>query len=672
MNRAPLYRLDVLLFAVVTAVLMLHLPHIPYWGIPFVLAGLVWRFQHDYRGWSLPPRSLLAVLTLLGSAMVFVSYGTFWGRDAGVSLLTLAATLKLLETRQRRDALAVLMLGFFLVITILLYDQGFGMLLVVLALFWLLLAAWLQFSRAPVTSEPSRATPRPALRSRLQSAGGLMLAGLPVAILLFVFFPRPPGALWGTHQPGAQAVTGLSDRLEPGAIERLARDGSIAFHVHFDGTIPPPAARYWRVLVMTDYDGHQWRAGSIPSQPPRIRIDKQSRIGYTITLEPTRRRWLPALDIPIEHPHRTKLESDLTLRALRPVEQRYRYHLDSALSYRINPHHLTRFARQEDLDFPANANPRLQALARHWRGLPPETIRSKALDYFRDHHFHYSLNPGRLPRQNAMDAFVFEQRRGYCEHYASAFALMMRAAGIPARVVTGYQGGEINGDSLVVRQSDAHAWDEIWIAGKGWQRVDPTRTVAPERISQGVADTVRNDTQLPATVRRVDTTGRTLSLLADRLQNNWNQWVLGYSANTQIRLLNALGLHHLGLFGLGLLSLTITGGLWWLIWWAWPRLPPPGRSQDPLDRSWNELERALARHGLTRMPGETRHAFATHCMAALPDQADAIRRVDALFSRSLYGPRPSQMQVGRTVRAAGDLRRRLLWQNWKKRIGQRH
>jgi len=658
-NPSGRFRLDGLLFAVITAVLLIHLPHIPVWTIPVVVGGLVWRFQHDYGRWPRPPRTLLVILTLGLAAAVFVDFGGFWGREPGLALLVVGAILKLLESHQRRDSQVLLLLGFFLIITLLLFNQGAVMLLVVLVLFWLLLAAWIGQSHPMERPAGTSSTRIRNLRPRLRNAFGLMLAGLPVAVVLFLLFPRPPGALWGTHQPGVAATTGLSEHLRPGAFEKLGRNDSVAFRVHFEGKIVPPAKRYWRVMVMTRYDGHQWQA--VPPLPstPNLRIDPDSKVRYTVTLEPTHRRWMIALGMPINAPRHSRLDANLTLRARLPIEDRYRYRLTSATEYLLDPGSLGRHQRRADLAFPDDANPRLQSLARQWRGLPPATIRDKALDYFRQHGFRYSLNPGRLPADNTMDAFLFRTRVGYCEHYASAFALLMRAAGVPARIVTGYQGGEVNGNYLVVRQSDAHAWDEIWIRGKGWVRVDPTSVVAPERISQGVANAVRNDTALPDTIRRVQSPERTLDLLTDRFENGWNQWVLGYSASTQTQLLNTLGLHHLGLFGLFVLAMTLTGLTWWLSLLLLRRWALRRDYGSPLDRSWDELETVLAKFGLGRETGETRQQFARRCQAELPEHGEAIRRTEALHERAMYGPRPSRMQINRCLHAASDLKKAL-------------
>lgn len=671
------YRIDGLLFAVITAILMVQLPHIPAWAIPMVLGGLVWRFQHDYGRWPRPPKALLAIVTLGSAAAVFVNFGGFWGREPGLALLVIGSILKLLESRQRRDSRVLLLLGFFLIITLLLFDQGFLMLVLVLTLFWLLLAAWIGQSMPTPEPPPTQPMPRHEaaptpirLKPRLRSALGLMLAGLPVAIALFLLFPRPPGALWGTHQPGVAATTGLSEHLRPGAFERLGKNPEIAFRAHFDGKIIPPTKRYWRVMVMTNYDGHQWQA--VPPLPSsaNLRLVPESKVGYTITLEPTHQRWMIGLDMPLEAPPQSRLDANLTLRAQLPIEDRYRYSLHSALDYLLDPDHLGRYQRRADLAYPANANPRLQALARQWRGLTPEAIRDKALNYFRDHGFRYSLSPGRLPTDNAMDAFLFQTRVGYCEHYASAFALLMRAAGVPARIVTGYQGGELNGDYLVVRQSDAHAWDEIWIHGKGWIRVDPTRVVAPERISEGIANAVRNDTALPDTIRRINSPERSIDLLTDRLENGWNQWVLGYSADTQNQLLDRLGLHHLGLFGLLVLALAVTGAIWWLSLWILRRLTLKRGYASPLDHSWDELEQALARFGLERGIGETRRRFTDRCTERMFEEADELRRTEVLLSRAMYGPKPSQMQVDRCSRAAKGLKDRLNRRYLHKRLRQ--
>lgn len=670
----PEFLLDRPLAVVIGIAILAHLPHMPTWAIPLILGGLIWRVQHEWRGWPLPHTALLIFLALLGGLLVLFSYHSLWGRDAGVALLTIAATLKLLETRQPRDHLALLLLGFFLIVSLLLFDQGLGLALLALLLFWGLVTGWIGISNPSLR----------AIKPRLKAAAVLMGAGLPIAIVLFLVFPRPPGALWGAQQPTTQqARTGLSDTLKPGQFEQLASDASPAFRVNFQGKIIPPKERYWRVLVMSSEQDGIWQADSSvfpridrssENTQPQVDWDPKSAVRYTITLEPTGRRWLPALALAVNRPPRSVISHEATLFSLHPLEDRYRYSVTSDLVYRLDPHHLSSFTRTQDLSLPAG-DPKLKALAKTWQGLPPLEARDKALNYFRTQGFSYTLSPGRLPAENPMDAFLFTEKRGYCEHYASAFTLLMRAAGVPARIVTGYQGGEVVGDYLLVRQADAHAWSEIWVQGQGWVRVDPTAVVAPERIASGVANAARQDTALPASLRRGDSLGRQFGLINDRLQNGWNQYVLGYSGSTQSDLLGRLGLasKSLGYRIAGILLVVI--GLWSLVFWLWRRLSRPSLTHlSPVEQAWHPVEQALTEWGVARSPHETLGAYCRRAISALPAQPTSLResleQLHKLFSQWFFAPQFSRRSQLLTKQTVSNFVRQATWIRRVRRLKQ--
>lgn len=658
--KTPVARSDFQLdrpLAVATGLAILsHLSHLPIWAMPVILGGLIWRFQHERRGWPLPPALLLTLLGISSGLLVLFTYHSLWGRDAGVALLTLAATFKLLETRQARDQYALLLLGFFLIVSLLLFDQGFGHALLALVLFWGLITAWIGVSNPSLR----------AVRPRLKAASTLMVAGLPVAITLFVVFPRPPGALWGAQQPTTQqAQTGLSDTLKPGQFEQLASDASPAFRVSFAGPMIPPAARYWRVLVMSTEQGGVWQADSAVFTPKSdaLRADwtSQSAVQYTVTLEPSDRRWLPALALAVDRPPRSVISDDATLFSLHALVDRYRYSVTSNLDYRLDPNRLDEATRAQDLQLP-QGDPRLKALGASWRGLSPLDARDRALNYFHTQGFRYTLNPGRLPKDNAMDAFLFTEKRGYCAHYASAFTLLMRAAGVPARVVTGYQGGEVVGDYLLVRQADAHAWSEIWVQGRGWMRVDPTAAVAPERIASGVANAARQDNALPATLRRETGFNRQFALLGDRLQNGWNQYVLGYSGSTQSNLLGRFGLtaQNLGVrFGAAAIAVLLIWGLVLVLWRGFSR--PSLAHLSPAEQAWFPVEQALGKLGIQRATHETLNVYCLRARRALPDQAEIIEQLQKHFNAWFFGAHFSRRSQRLARTTARHFVRQVIW-----------
>lgn len=639
-----------------------HLTHMPIWAMPLVLLGLIWRLQHERRGWPLPPKPLLILLAAVFSLLVLFTYHSFWGRDPGVTLLTLGALLKLLETRQLRDQFALLLLGFFLIVSLLLFDQGILTALISLALFAGLVTAWIGLSNPNISQ----------IKPRIKAASGLMLAGLPIALLLFLLFPRPPGALWGTKQPvSAQAQTGLSDQLTAGEFERLSTDPTPAFRVRFDGALIPPSKRYWRVLVMSDLTKNTWHA-DIPNifqavRAPNLRVDPSSAVKYTITLEPSDRRFLPTLAMATVLPPQSVLSDTGSLFSLRPLNDRYRYTVTSSLRYHLDERRLSAQSRQRNLTLPSG-DPKLKALAAQWKGLTPLQIRDRALNIFRSNGFRYTLSPGKLPAQNRMDAFLFDTKRGYCEHYASAFTLLMRAAGVPARIVTGYQGGEINGDYLLVRQADAHAWSEIWIKGDGWLRVDPTRMVAPERITDGFAQAVQQDANLPATLRRDDSLARDWSLLSDRIENDWNQYVLGYSGSTQTDLLQWIGLEKLSQWGRLGFAFIIVAIAWIIIFGLWRYLSRPEKHLHPVDRAWFGVARELSRLGLSQQPGETLQTYCQRAQKALPDHAQAIRQTQQLISQWRYAPSLSKRRQALAEKTAHNLSIQLKWLRWRENL----
>ncbi|ANJ66403.1 hypothetical protein A9404_02520 [Halothiobacillus diazotrophicus] len=629
--------LDRPLIAVTLIALLCHLPHLPLFAWPLLAAGIGWRLLHEWRKWPLPPALLVILLGFISGFLVLFTYHSLWGRDAGVTLLTLAAMLKLLESRQQRDQYVLLLLGFFLIVALLLYDQGVLFALIALSLFWGLVVAWIGISNPGMT----------AIKPRLKPAGVLMIAGLPVTFALFVLFPRPPGAPWGAQQPTIQqARTGLSDTLNPGSFEQLASDPAPAFRVSFAGPMIPPAERYWRVLVMSSEDDGIWQADGPGFGPTSAKLSAdwtaQSAVTYTITLEPAEHRWLPALALAIERPSRSIISPTATLFALHALVDRYRYTVTSNIDYRLDPNHLDPATRARDLELPQD-DPRLKALGRSWRHLSPLDARDKALDYFRAQGFRYTLTPGKLPEHNRMDDFLFTTKRGYCEHYASAFTLLMRAAGVPARIVTGYQGGEVVGDYLLVRQADAHAWSEIWVKNRGWVRVDPTAVVAPERIASGVANAARDDAALPATLRREAGLDRQFALIGDRLQNGWNQYVLGYGGDTQSDLLARLGLAAQGLGGRFLVAAIVAGVVWLIVLMFWRLLSRPNLAHlGAAQRAWYPVERALTRLGIPRTPEETLQTYCQRASRALPSQSALIDQLHKLFSAWLFSANFSQ------------------------------
>ncbi len=638
---------------------MLALPHLlrlPWW-LALALPGLLfWRLAHDAGRVRLPARFLLLGLVGAAIAGLYVHYRTLIGRDAGSALLLFLIAAKLLEMHRRRDVFVVLFLADFLVVVGFLFDQTLPYALWMAATLIILLAAQIHFTRYPAggTDGP--------LRPDLRLATRLLVQSLPLAVVLFLFFPRPGGPLWGMPEESSGARTGLSDTLSPGRISHLSDDNAVAFRVRFEGPAPPPGRLYWRGLVHVRFDGRSWHAPrhplAMPSAPAAELIALSTPLRYTITLEPHDRRWLYLLDAPLAFPHGTLVTGDRQALARRPVHELLRYTGISVLRYRYP-------ARQRPdrryLAVPADAAPRARALAARLRAGHAEDrdLVQAALDHFRRQPFYYSRQPPPLP-DDPVDGFLFETRTGFCEHYASAFAVLMRLAGIPARVISGYQGGEPNplDDYLIVRQSDAHAWVEIWLAGDGWVRIDPTAVIpagrileTPERLRPRRAEDGFGNPTPPGWLRHGL---RQIGFVWDMLDNRWKQWILGFDRDRQIDLLQRLGMDPLDWRQpaalLGAFALLAIAGLILFLRWR------DREAVDPPVRLWRRLGRRLARLGLVQLAGETPRAFARRCARHLKEGGPDLQHIVTLYLHLRYGRNGQQAELEEMARCIRSLR----------------
>ena len=466
---------------------------LPLWLAVATGVVVLWRVAINIRQWHLPPRWILVPLTLAGAGAVLWHYRTILGRTPGVALLVVFLALKLLELRAARDALAVVLLCYFLVLANFMFTQTAGAGALAIAIVVLATATL-----------AAAADDRPAPLAQLRRASVLLVQGLPFMLVLFVLFPRIDGPLWGLPQDRFSATSGLSDTMSPGSIAQLSQSDAVAFRVRFDGPVPPQPQLYWRGPVMPNFDGRSWRsnrATPIHAKPPYAIADNATPVRYEVTLEPHGQRWLFALELPGALPGESRMTDDLQLLAREPLRTRLRY---TAASVPDTPHgiDISDAERRESLALPARGNPRIRALAQQWREAaapnysrgdtaPDAAILAAAERFFLGQFLTYTLTPPLLG-PDGIDEFLFESKRGFCEHFASAFVFALRAAGVPARIVAGYQGGEVNpvDGYLVVRQYDAHAWTEVWLQGRGWVRVDPTAITMPRRIADNFAAAV--------------------------------------------------------------------------------------------------------------------------------------------------------------------------------------
>ena len=530
------------LLAALAFIVAPHFTHLPWWATALLVVLWFWRVWLVLAQRPLPGRFAMLPLLAAAAGAVWLEHGTVLGRDAGVTFLLMLLALKLLEMRARRDVFVVVFLAFFILLTLFLFEQG-----VLVALLSLAGVLLLFFVLVSVSLEDCDLHAR--VKARL--VGLVFLKSLPLALALFVLFPRLDSPLWALPGDVDATRTGLSETMAPGAVGRLLQSEQIAFRVRFEGALPPPGELYWRGPVFGVFTGRAWLSGGeAPAATPPIVTPGQPVYEYTITLEPHRRDWLFALELPIDLSGASelapRLRADGQLVAGRVIGERVRYTLRSASRYRFGADP-SALAPQEGLRLPAGFNPRTLELAAQLRrdlaaqgAAGEEALVREVLRRFREQGFRYTLEPPPLGR-HSVDEFLFDTRAGFCEHYASAFVVLMRALEIPARVVTGYQGGEFNpvDGFLTVRQSDAHAWAEVWLSGRGWVRVDPTAAVAPERIERAARAAAAGGAVFG---ERTFDLLRALRFQWEAIENGWNQWVLSYTPERQRELLRRLGL----------------------------------------------------------------------------------------------------------------------------------
>ncbi|MEO8203495.1 MAG: DUF3488 and transglutaminase-like domain-containing protein [Betaproteobacteria bacterium] len=602
-----------------------HAMRVPWWLTLFAACLFGWRAYLSITQRRLPSVWLLAGVAIIGMIAIGVEYRTIFGRASGIALLMVLAGLKLLEMRTHRDATMVVFLCYFLVLTNFLYTQSIQTALVMLGALVAITGALVSFSapqRAPVAN--------------LRTAGLLLVHAVPIAAVLFVLFPRVQGPLWGMPQDAYSGVTGLTDSMAPGTLSQLSVSDAIAFRALFNGPRPAPRQLYWRGPVLWDFDGRTWRTG-----PRRFRsVDEvtggEARFDYSVVLEPHNRNWLFALETAASLPPNAWMTGDGQVMANNEVRNRMRYEMTSvAGGQRAGDETAGSLARARIL--PPGFNPRTTALAQSWRGTidGDDALMRHAITWLRAQSFVYTLLPPALGR-DSVDEFLFDTKRGFCEHFASAFVVLMRAAGVPARVVTGYQGGEFNplDGYLTVRQSEAHAWAEVYVAGSGWVRVDPTAVAMPGRVDSGMANSVPSGDPVPY-LMRVDVAWlKSLRYNWEALTNRWNLWVLGYNTERQREFLARLGFTDADWRKLATLLLTTVGLIvLGLLTWSLKRLVRP----DPVQQLWLAFCRKLGAAGLPRDPHEGPRDFTSRAALRFPAAAATIASVGERYIALRYG-----------------------------------
>jgi transglutaminase-like putative cysteine protease len=600
-------------------------PHVPPWLVIVAALLLLWRGAYNWTQRKLPPRWLLIPLAIGGSIGVAAEFKTLFGQNPGVALLILFLALKPLEARARRDGLAIVFLAYFLALAQFFYAQSLG-------------SAAMMLITVVVTTAAlgSLADSRGQPRELLMRSGRMLLQATPFMLLLFVLFPRIQGPLWGLPRDAFSALSGLSDTMSPGSISNLSQSDAIAFRVKFKGEPPARDQLYWRGPVMTEFDGRTWRPErSLPL--PRLAYEPAGpAVEQEVTLEAHAKPWLFALELPGELPPDALMTSDFQLLAKAPVTARQRYTITSRPGMNAGREESPRVLRQA-LELPRDFNPRTRELARGWRekGQTDQAVLDAAIRFFLTQGLSYTLAPPLMGR-NSVDEFLFDAKQGFCEHFSGAFVFALRAAGIPARVVAGYQGGEINpfDGYFTIRQYDAHAWTEVWIRDKGWSRLDPTALSAPLRIDQNLAAAIPAGSNVPLMARADLAWLREVRMRLDAVTNTWNQWIIGYNPEKQREFLDRLGMHSPDWQQMTA-TLAVLAGLVLLGLTAWALRQR--RHVDAVQRLWLRLSNKLAKQGVPRQPWEAPQAYAQRVGLRFPENAAEMNAIAELYGRLRYG-----------------------------------
>ena len=622
------------------------LRELPAWVSAGYLVAVSLRFLHTHFRWPQPNRLLRGALAILAIVSVYRYFGSLLGREPGVCLLVLLTGLKLLELRAMRDAAIAALLLLLIILGGFLYDNS------------LLLGLYTLFAVVAVTAALVRLQ-NPALSplAVARLAAILVAQAIPLMLVAYLLFPRLPDALWGFQSRGAMATIGMPDRMEPGAISDLNASDAVAFRAYFDESTPSNSDLYWRVRVFWDTDGRVWDEG------PRLRVldvlrASANRVSYRLVIEPSDKSWLPVLDIPVTVPPGLRARAGFVYEAPRAQYERQTYDFVSYTRYRSGA--LQNVERRRALALPSAVSQRVRRLAAHWRtdaNRDVDVVRA-ALAYFNQEPFVYTLTPPLLG-SDPVDEFLFDTRRGFCEHYAAAFVTLMRAAGIPARVVVGYQGGIYNptGDYFIVRQADAHAWAEVWLEATGWTRVDPTAAVAPARIEYGIDALRRLSSQgLPLNAAAADLIRRAIELpwldrawlrtrlTWDYLNFSWYLWVGNYSLDRQTRFLSQIGLTNW--------SVPVMIAILIQLVFIYALLQVRRRgATDAVQLQYAKYCRKLARAGIVRAPAEGPIALARRACAEHPELSPAIDAITKLYVALRYGPAEAAVNTRALARA---------------------
>jgi transglutaminase-like putative cysteine protease len=661
LNTLPRDSRDTLfLLLVITWVLLPHVSHLPWWCSALAAGMLLLRGRLAFSGQALPGKWWLLLLLGLAVGATLLTHQTLLGRDAGVTLIVILLALKTLEMRARRDAFVLFFLGFFTMLTHFFYSQSlltaFSMLLGLLGLLTALVNAHMPVGKPP-------------LRQAAKTAGWMALLGAPVMLVLFMLFPRL-APLWGIPGDAMTGRSGLSASMQVGNIASLALDDSIAMRVKFEGPPPPQRELYFRGPVLTTFDGREWRSLQPRLASGYVRPQGISQlqvfgtpVRYEVTLAPNSRPWILVLDATTSAPVGPALQAlgtaELQWIATRPVTDLLRYRAESHVQFRYGPQTSAAALPPQYRELPAGFNPRTLALAEELMRNSPTGPADKAalvqaaLKRLQTDGYLYTLEPG-VYGQHTADEFWFDRKEGFCEHIASAFVVLMRAMDIPSRIVTGYQGGELNSvdDYWVVRQADAHAWTEVWLAGQGWVRVDPTSAVAPGRTGSFQRLAAPQGLIGQALSGFSPTLAAQFRATWEAVNNRWNQWVLNYTQGKQLQLLKNIGFESPSWEDLGyvLIGLVVLASLAGVAWSLWERV-----QHDPWLRLLARARQRLGRAGIPSHAATSPRQLALHVLqrhgSRGQDAHDWLMRLET----QRYAPAPAAGSLAQLKKQYGQV-----------------
>jgi len=637
-------------------VLLSQLPlllHLPLWltlpGIGLALAKMRMGLQSK----PLLPPTLTVIFVLLSVIAVFANYGYLFGRDPCVAFLFLLLSFKYVETKKNYDASLLIILCAFLLITQFFFRQSLvSAILCIPAMYFLGLTLFVL----------QRGNAKTDTRTMVHTTAKLFLQAIPIAAILFVAVPRISHKPWNGNGNG-QATTGLSSSMAPGSIASLSKSNEVAFRVEFDGQPPAPPQRYWRGPVLTGFDGREWfilpdnkaKYATAPDYTGGATGNGEGRkVNYTVTMPASYQTWLLALDTPAGKPEllnnkklKVFVNNERQIDTAKPINQPLRYRASSLLSDQFQP---SETPDSETL-VTSSSNPRTREFARELRGKYSNDshLVNSLLKWFNQEPFHYTLNPPKLGN-NSIDDFIFNSRRGFCEHYAGSFVFMLRAAGIPARVVTGYQGGKLNNGYMIVRQSDAHAWAEAYIDNK-WQRFDPTAAVSPERVELGANDALGDEFSRnlidKIEIPYLSSFASGITLKWDAINFAWQRIVIGFDSDQQNALWKKIGIEKPS--GWMIVVLLIAAALVWAMIILKPLSSLTSEKLSPCNKYWRKLSTKLKAHGLTQKQGETHADYIERACKKWPQYRSQLQSVMQSYNEGVYAASGSDPQRHRQI-----------------------